>query len=128
MANFYRYQLGTMLYLAGRHHQAAPVFRRVLELQPGMYPAHVQLARMMEADGDFVGALAEREAAVATFPEDGTLHMELGSCVVARSTGAGSDRRPERGDKGEPKGLPDSADAGRDADGRRPSPGRQGTL
>lgn len=82
VANFFRYQLGTMLYLAGRHHQAAPVFRRVLEIQPGMYPAHVQLARMMEADGDWAGALAEREAAVASSPGDGTLQMELAMALV----------------------------------------------
>jgi tetratricopeptide (TPR) repeat protein len=75
--NDYRYALGTMLFLAGRYHQAAPVFQRVLELDLSFYPAHVQLARMLEAQGDWTGAITEREQAVATFPEDGTLYMEL---------------------------------------------------
>ena len=75
--NDYRYGLGTMLFLAGRYHQAAPVFKRVLEIDLSMFPAHVQLARMLEAQGDWAGAVAEREAAIAAFPEDATLHMEL---------------------------------------------------
>lgn len=80
--NDYRYGLGTMLYLAGRYHQAAPVFRRVLEIDLSVFPAHVQLARMFEAQGDWAGAVAEREAAVATFPEDATLQMELAVTLV----------------------------------------------
>lgn len=75
--NQYRYALGTMLYQAGRYNQAAPVFRRVLELDIGVYAAHVQLARMLEAEGDWQGAIEERQAAVDAFPEDATLHIEL---------------------------------------------------
>ncbi len=75
--NDYRYAMGTMMLLAGRTSDATAVFRRVLEFDIGMWPAHVQLARMSEAEGRLEQAIVERQRAVEVFPEDGTLHLEL---------------------------------------------------
>lgn len=80
--NDLRYILATMLYLGGRYAQARATFQRVLEIDLGMYPAHVQLARMYEAAGEADAGIHERERAVAVFPEDGTLHLELGVALL----------------------------------------------
>jgi Tfp pilus assembly protein PilF len=77
-ANEFRYALATMLYLAGRFHEAAPVFRRALEFDLSLYPAHVQLARMHEALGEWDDAVRERRAAVAANPDDADLLVDLG--------------------------------------------------
>lgn len=75
--NDFRYALATMLYLAGRHEQAVPVFRRVLEVDLGVFPAHVQLARIHEAAGDAEAGIRERKQAIEVFPQNGTLYLEL---------------------------------------------------
>lgn len=80
--NDLRYMLATMLFLAGRPRQATPVFQRVLEIDLGMYPAHVQLARMHEAAGELDRGIAERELAVAAYPQDATLQYELAGALL----------------------------------------------
>ena len=81
-ANDYRYALATMLYLAGRNGEAAPTFRRALEFDIGLYPAHVQLARMLEAEGRWDEAVEERRAAVNANPEDAGLLTDLGQTLL----------------------------------------------
>jgi protein O-GlcNAc transferase len=81
-ANDYRYVLATMLYLAGRHDQAAPTFRRALEFDIALYPAHVQLARMYEAGQQWDEAIQERHAAVNANPDDATLLVDLGQTLL----------------------------------------------
>lgn len=81
-ANDYRYVLATMLYLAGRPHQAAPTFRRALEFDIGLYPAHVQLARMFEAEQRWDEAIIERRAAVNANPDDASLLTDLGQTLL----------------------------------------------
>jgi tetratricopeptide (TPR) repeat protein len=81
-ANDYRYALATMLYLAGHNHQAAPTFRRALEFDVGLYPAHVQLARMLEAEGRWEEAVLERRAALDANPDDSVLLMDLGQTLM----------------------------------------------
>jgi tetratricopeptide (TPR) repeat protein len=81
-ANDYRYVLATMLYLAGRSHQAAPTFRRALEFDIGLYPAHVQLARMFEAEQRWDEAIMERRAAVNANPDDASLLTDLGRTLL----------------------------------------------
>lgn len=81
-ANDYRYTLATMLYLAGRYDQAAPTFRRALEFDIGLYPAHVQLARISEARHDWDEALQERRAAIEVNPEDPGLLTDLGITLL----------------------------------------------
>jgi tetratricopeptide (TPR) repeat protein len=77
-ANDYRYALATMLYLAGRYDQAAPTFRRALEFDIALFPAHVQLARISEARQDWDDAVRERQAAIDANPEDPGLVTDLG--------------------------------------------------
>jgi tetratricopeptide (TPR) repeat protein len=77
-ANDYRYALATMLYLAGRWDEAAPTFRRALEFDIALYPAHVQLARIAEARKDWDEAVRERRAAIDANPEDPGLVTDLG--------------------------------------------------
>ncbi len=81
-ANDYRYALATMLYLAGRYDQAAPTFRRALEFDIGLYPAHVQLARILEAEQRWDEAVEERRAAVNANPDDAVLLTDLGQTLL----------------------------------------------
>jgi tetratricopeptide (TPR) repeat protein len=81
-ANDYRYALATVLYLAGRYDQAAPTFRRALEFDIALYPAHVQLARIAEARQDWDDALRERRAAIDANPEDPGLVTDLGITLL----------------------------------------------
>lgn len=81
-ANDFRYALATMLYLAGRNDQAAPTFRRALEFDVGLYTAHVQLARMLEADQQWEQAVQERRAAVDANPDDAALLTDLGQTLL----------------------------------------------
>jgi tetratricopeptide (TPR) repeat protein len=77
-ANDYRYALATMLYLAGHYDEAAPTFRRALEFDIALYPAHVQLARISEARKDWDEAVRERQAAIDVNPDDAGLVTDLG--------------------------------------------------
>jgi tetratricopeptide (TPR) repeat protein len=81
-ANDYRYALATMLYLAGRYDQAAPTFRRALEFDIALFPAHVQLARIAEARQDWDDAVRERQAAIDANPEDPGLVTDLGVTLL----------------------------------------------
>jgi tetratricopeptide (TPR) repeat protein len=81
-ANDFRYTLATMLYLAGRNDQAAPTFRRALEFDVGLYTAHVQLARMLEAEQQWDQAVLERRAAVDANPDDAALLTDLGQTLL----------------------------------------------
>jgi tetratricopeptide (TPR) repeat protein len=81
-ANDYRYSLATMLYLAGRNDQAAPTFRRALEFDVGLYPAHVQLARMLEAEHRWDEAIRERRAAIDANPDDAVLLNDLSRTLL----------------------------------------------
>ena len=81
-ANDFRYALATMLYLAGRNDQAAPTFRRALEFDVGLYTAHVQLARILEAEQQWDQAVQERRAAVDANPDDAALLTDLGQTLL----------------------------------------------
>lgn len=81
-ANDYRYALATMLYLAGRYDEAAPTFRRTLEFDIALYPAHVQLARIAEARHDWDDAIRERHAAIDANPDDPGLVTDLGATLL----------------------------------------------
>jgi tetratricopeptide (TPR) repeat protein len=81
-ANDFRYALATMLYLAGQNDQAAPTFRRALEFDVGLYTAHVQLARMLEAEQRWDEAVEERRAAVNANPDDAALLTDLAQTLL----------------------------------------------
>jgi tetratricopeptide (TPR) repeat protein len=80
--NDYRFLLATMLYLGGRYRDAVPTFRRVLEFDLGLYMAHVQMARMFEAQGRLDDALKERQLALDANPEDPDLLIDLAGALV----------------------------------------------
>lgn len=80
--NEYRYALATVLYLDGQLGEAAPVFRRVLEFDAGMYMAHVQLARIHEARGEQDSAITARQAAINANPDDPSLVLDLGATLA----------------------------------------------
>lgn len=81
-SNDYRFILATMLYLAGRYDQAIPTFRRALEVDLGLYVAHVQLARMYEARGDLEAALTERRLALDVQQDDPDLLVDLARTLL----------------------------------------------
>ncbi len=81
-ANDFRYALATVLYLAGRYDEAAPTFRRALEFDIALYPAHVQLARMAEAQQHWDEAVRERQGAIDANPDDPELVTELGVTLM----------------------------------------------
>ncbi len=125
--NEFRYALATMLYLAGRHDQAAPVFRRVLEIDLGVFPAHVQLARIHEAAGDAEAGIRERQQAVEVFPQNGTLYLELSLAQFRAGRGDEARQTLEDGMKVNPRDyrIPLMLGemlmaAGRDRDAREP--------
>ncbi len=80
--NDYRLILATMLYLNGRFDQAIPTFRRALEFDLGLYAAHVQLARMYEAQDRLDEALTERRLALDVNPDDPDLLMDLAGTLL----------------------------------------------
>lgn len=81
-SNDYRFLLATMLYLSGRYHQAIPTFRRALEVDLGLYVAHVQLARMYETQGALEEALRERRLALDVQQDDPDLLIELAATLL----------------------------------------------
>ncbi len=81
-SNDYRFILATMLYLAGRYDEAIPTFRRTLEVDLGLYVAHVQLARMYEARGDLETALTERRLALDVQQDDPDLLIDLARTLL----------------------------------------------
>ena len=81
--NDYRYTLATVRYFAGRYEEAIATFRRSLEFDVGLYQAHIQMARMYETLKRWDEAIAEREAAIAVDPDDGSLVVDLGGTLAS---------------------------------------------
>lgn len=80
--NDYRFILATLLYLDHRYEFAIPTFRKTLEIDLGLYPAHVQLARMHEARGEMDQALTERQRAVDVSPDNSDLLVDLAGTLL----------------------------------------------
>lgn len=75
---------------AGRHAEAAELFRKVLEIDPDDAAAHAALARVLESLGDLDASLRETQTALALDPnltvaryQLGVLHERLGDDSVA---------------------------------------------
>jgi len=126
--NAYRYVLATMLYLSGQPNEAIPTFRRVLDVDAGMYVAHVQLARIYSAAGRWDDAVHERQAAVDVNGEDASLWVDLGATLVQGRPGGRCRRTPGTGDGHEPSGRPHSLLAGPDAQPAGPTPEIPGSI
>jgi tetratricopeptide (TPR) repeat protein len=80
--NDYRFILATLLFLDGRYQHAIPTFRRTLEIDLALYPAHVQLARMHEARGELAEAMAERQLAVDVSPDNSDLLVDQAGTMI----------------------------------------------
>lgn len=74
----FQYLLATALYLGNAYDRADTAFRAALDLDLGLYMAHVQLARIAEARGDWPGAAVERQRAIDANPDEGGLYLDLG--------------------------------------------------
>ncbi|MGH7533148.1 MAG: tetratricopeptide repeat protein, partial [Gemmatimonadales bacterium] len=78
----FEYLLATALYLGNAYDRADSSFRAALDLDLGLYMAHVQMARIAEARGDLAGAAIERQRAIDTNPEEGGLYVDLGATLL----------------------------------------------
>lgn len=77
-ANDYRYMAATMHFYAGRFAKAGQMYRETLEADLSLYMAHSQLARILERQGRWDDAIAERRRATEANPEHGNLLADLG--------------------------------------------------
>ena len=75
--NEYRYVLGSIKLRAKDLNGAAALFKEAAESDIGLYMAHVQLANVYEMAGKLNLALAERQRAVESNPDDRTNMIEL---------------------------------------------------
>lgn len=80
--NEYRYVLAALKHQAGQLDEAVPLYREALENDLGLYMAHVQLARIHQAQGDWSAAIAECRRAVDANPEDPSLVFDLGVALT----------------------------------------------
>jgi len=55
----------------------------VVNATPDVYPARVDLARLLRANGDETGATAQLQQAVALAPDSAEAHVLLGQCYCA---------------------------------------------
>jgi len=76
--NEYLYMLAALLQRAGYAADAAKLYQSVAAGDLGNYEVHVQLARIYEGQHDWGHALQESRAAVALYPENHRLVMDLG--------------------------------------------------
>jgi tetratricopeptide (TPR) repeat protein len=80
--NEYRYMLAALHQRAGDGARAADLYREVATADLGNYMAHVQLARIHEAQAAWDAAIAERRFAAQVSPEDHTLQLDLGTTLA----------------------------------------------
>ncbi len=78
IANEYRYLMAAMHQKAGRTDQAIQLYQDVAQNDVGNYMAHVQLARIYEAQKDYDRAVRERTNALNANPDDPSLMLDLG--------------------------------------------------
>jgi len=76
--NDYRYVLAVIEQKSGQLDSATALYEDALDHDLGLYMAHVHLAEIAEAQHRWGDALAERERALATNPDDPSLLFDLG--------------------------------------------------
>lgn len=77
--NEYRYMRAALLQRMGNRPEAARLYQEVITNDLGNYMAHVQLARLYEAERRWDQAIAERRSATDVNPDDHTLMFDLGA-------------------------------------------------
>lgn len=78
VTNEFRYMLAALRQNAGQLDQAIALYEQVAENDAGHYMAHVQLARIYEAQRDYPRAVRERQNAINANPDDASLVFDLG--------------------------------------------------
>jgi tetratricopeptide (TPR) repeat protein len=78
LTNDYRYMAAIMHYSIGHGQIASLLFREALTVDPSLYMAHSDLARMLEEAGAWNEAVLERQRAVDVNPENSELLTDLG--------------------------------------------------
>lgn len=78
VTNEFRYMLAALHQNAGQLDQAVSLYQQVAEADIGHYMAHVQLARIYEAQRDWPRAVKERQNAINANPDDASLLLDLG--------------------------------------------------
>lgn len=77
-ANQRLYVLAALKHEAGLFDEATQLLREVLAREPGFHMAHVRLARMHEARGEWIQAAEELRSALRADPDDRTALYDLG--------------------------------------------------
>ena len=80
-AEDYSFAIAFLHQLAGHQEDAVQTYQEILERNIGVYTAHIRLAEIHELQQDWPLAVAERERAVATNPEDPSLVFDLGATL-----------------------------------------------
>ncbi len=80
--NEYRYMLAALHQRAAHRNDAVRLYQEVVSNDLGNYMAHVQLARIYEAERNRPEAIRERQAALDANPEDHTLVYDLGATLA----------------------------------------------
>ncbi len=78
VTNEFRYMLAALNQSAGKTDEAIALYQQVAETDAGHYMAHVQLARIYEAQRDWPRAVKERQNAVNANPDDASLLLDFG--------------------------------------------------
>jgi tetratricopeptide (TPR) repeat protein len=78
LQNEYRYMKATFALRDNHAELALPLFQEVAQNDIGNYMAHVQMARIYEAQRDYADALKERTNALNANPEDPSLMLDRG--------------------------------------------------
>jgi tetratricopeptide (TPR) repeat protein len=103
----YRYFIGTFQQAAGNDDAAIADYQQALEQDLSLFMAHVRLADIYQSRKDFEHAIAERQYAVNTNPDDASLQIDLG--VTLGRAGRFAEARTAL--KTAAEALPRSADA-----------------
>jgi tetratricopeptide (TPR) repeat protein len=101
--NELRYMMAAVRQRQGRADEAMRLYQEVAEADLGNYMAHVQLARLYEAQGQWAQCIAERRRAVDANPDDPSLLMDLGVTLGKASQYAEADSTLERAAAANPR-------------------------
>jgi Tfp pilus assembly protein PilF len=80
--NEYRYILGVLYLDSGSLDSATAILREAAENDIGLFMAHVHLAEIHEKRGEAEEAIRERQAAIASNPDEASLYFEAGLALL----------------------------------------------
>ena len=89
----------------GRSDDAIALYQEALAQDLGLWMAHVQLAAIYDARGDWPDAIRERRLAVTADPDDATLLLDLGITLFKAARFAEADSALARAQRGLPRNF-----------------------